>query len=111
MILATNRHALCCPVCERSVDRRSRQQRYCSNRCCNKARYKPAVRTNSARMGIDSGDGTNPPKTVNESNGLQEQKTESSLSWTCVNDVTWKLTDGLALAHSRIVRSVGRLLY
>jgi ribosomal protein L37AE/L43A len=61
MTLATNRHAFRCPVCERSVARRSRQQRYCGNRCRNKARYKPAVRTYSARLGIDSGDRTDPP--------------------------------------------------
>ena len=94
MILATNHRALRCPVCEHSVERRSRQQRYCGNRCRNKARYKPAVHTNSARLSIDSGDRTHPPKTVNENNNLQGQKTGSSLSWTCVNDVTWRLTDG-----------------
>jgi hypothetical protein len=94
MQLATNRHAFRCPVCERSVARRSRQQRYCGNRCRNRARYKPATRAYSARLGIDSGDRTDPPKTVIENNNLQGQKTGSSLSWTCVNDVTWKLTDG-----------------
>jgi hypothetical protein len=38
--LATNRHArVRCPVCERVVTRRSRQQRYCSPKCMRAANY------------------------------------------------------------------------
>ena len=61
-----------CEVCGHTVTRRSRQQRYCSDRC-----RQFALRENKARtafknsvLGQDTGRVTNPPKKSNGFNGL-----------------------------------------
>src|SRR5262245_27394366 len=66
-----------CPVCERSVKRRSRQQRYCSTRCMRQANY-----VRNAGSGLLLGQATalvrNPPKSSRQINELQWAKTRSS---------------------------------
>jgi hypothetical protein len=76
MTEAARRHApVRCPVCDRAVERQSRQQKYCSTRCRMKAfREKTPVPPGY------TGNVTNPPKSSNENNVLQWQKTGSSLS-------------------------------
>jgi len=66
-----------CEACGRTVRRRSRQQKYCSDRC-----RQFALRENNARtafknpvLGQDTGRVTNPPKKLNGFNGLQAAKT------------------------------------
>src|SRR5262249_60950736 len=62
-----------CEICGRTVVRRSRQQRFCSDRC-----RQFTLRENKARtafknpvLGQDTGRVTNPPKKSNGVNGLQ----------------------------------------
>jgi endogenous inhibitor of DNA gyrase (YacG/DUF329 family) len=69
-----------CAACGRAVMRRSRQHRYCSNRC---RQY--ALRENNARTAIknsaagqDTGRVTNPPKKVSGFNVLQTAKAGST---------------------------------
>jgi hypothetical protein len=73
--LASNKRRLKCPVCDRTVDRQSRQQNYCSTRC-----RKRAWREKIPGLTHDSGRGTNPHKSASENNVLQWPKTGSSLS-------------------------------
>jgi hypothetical protein len=64
-----------CPVCDRTVERKSRQQAYCSTRCRMKAFRDKTPVTPGCTGGV-----TNPPKSSNENNVLQWPKTGSSLS-------------------------------
>lgn len=73
--LASNKRRLRCPVCERTVERKSRQQEYCSTRCRMKA-----FREKTPPVSGYTGSVTNPPKSSNENNLLQWPKTGSSLS-------------------------------
>ena len=73
--LASNKRQFKCPVCERTIERKSRQQEYCSTRC-----RKRAWREKIPEVTHDSGRGTNPHKSVSENNVLQWPKTGSSLS-------------------------------
>ena len=73
--------SLSCGACGRRVSRKSRQQRYCSDRC---RQY--ASRENKARTAIknapgyqDSGPVTNPLFLLNQNNGLQGAKSGSSI--------------------------------
>jgi hypothetical protein len=70
-----------CPVCPRTVERRSRQQVYCSTRCRKRAgRRKP--RADAIKIPPRypySGHGTNHHNFSSENNVLQEPKTGSSL--------------------------------
>ncbi len=75
------------PTCGRRVKRRSRQQKYCSDRCRQMAhRYvvKPA-------LGKDTRDDRNPPKNVNVSNILRGTKSRSIL---IRNAVQTEFSDG-----------------
>ena len=70
-----------CAACRRRVARKSRQQKFCSDRCRDFARReKLAARSlkTSARYPY-SGQPTNPPKKESIINGLQRRKTGSSL--------------------------------
>jgi hypothetical protein len=73
--LASNKRRLKCPVCERTIERKSRQQNFCSTRC----RMRVFREKMPARSGYTGGV-TNPQKSSNENNVLQWPKTRSSLS-------------------------------
>ncbi len=63
------------PTCGQRVKRRSRRQKYCSDRCRQKVLHyavKPA-------LGRDTGDDRNPSKNVNVSNILHRTKSRSDL--------------------------------
>jgi hypothetical protein len=62
-----------CPVCGRSVERRARQQRFCSAQCKEKGRTR--VRKNF--LGRDTGAPTNPPKKSRNVNNVQGAKSGS----------------------------------
>lgn len=69
-----------CPVCARTVQRKSRQQLHCSTRCRKIAwREKSPVDALKKPPGYHPGGrGTNPNKSSNENNSLQQLKTGSS---------------------------------
>jgi hypothetical protein len=71
--LASNKRRFKCPVCERSVDRQSRQQQFCSPRCRSRA-----FREKTHPMTGCTGSVTDPPKISNENNILQWPKSRSS---------------------------------
>jgi len=89
---ATNKHeTFACGACGRRVARKSRQQRYCSDRCRDYAR-----RENKARTAIknsvgyqDSGQPTNPLVLCNKNNELQKQKTGSSVPLNVLGGYRW----------------------
>jgi len=66
-----------CERCGRKVERKSRQQRFCSGRCQEKAR----TRVRKAFLARDTGAPGEPPKKDNKLNALQRAKTVSS---TCI---------------------------
>lgn len=63
-----------CPNCARQVERKARQQKFCSSRCKEKARQ----RTRKAGLSQGTGAPTNPPKNINKINGFQPAKSWSS---------------------------------
>jgi hypothetical protein len=67
-------------MCGRTVKRRSRQQRYCSDRCRDFARRENNGRTaiKKSVLGQDTREPTNPPKKLNGFNGLQGAKSSSN---------------------------------
>jgi len=69
-----------CEACGRTVIRRSRQQRFCSDRCRDFARRENNARTafKTPTVGQDTGKPTNPPKKSNGINGLQAAKSGST---------------------------------
>jgi hypothetical protein len=69
-----------CEACGRTVARRSRQQRFCSDRCRDSARRENNARTafKNPVEGQDTGKPTNPPKKSNGFNGLQAAKSGSN---------------------------------
>lgn len=88
----TNRfEAVSCRACGRRVARKSRQQRYCGDRC---RQY--ALRENKARTAIknasgypDSGRVTNPLFLLNRNNRLQARKSGSSLPLNVLGGYRW----------------------
>ncbi len=89
---ATNRfESLRCAACGRSVKRKSRQQRYCSDRCRdfgrreNKART--AIKNSSGYQG--SGQPTNPLFFSNKNNVLQGRKSGSSIPFNVLGGYRW----------------------
>jgi hypothetical protein len=78
-LLASNRNArVRCPVCERVVARRSRQQRYCSPKCMRAANY--ARKAGSGQLlGQDTALIRDPHKSLSKNNSVQTAKTGSSL--------------------------------
>src|SRR5262245_10929379 len=87
-----------CPVCERSVERRSRQQRYCSRRCMKAANY--ARKAGSGELlGHDTALGPNPHKSANKINELQR--------FMCANGLAEKFgwrRHRLANARNRLIK-------
>jgi endogenous inhibitor of DNA gyrase (YacG/DUF329 family) len=77
--LASNKRPLKCPVCERIVGRRARQQVFCSTQCRKRAaRERTAGALKITARYPHSGCGTHPHKSSNENNNLQQPKTGSS---------------------------------
>ena len=73
-------HPVRCQVCERIVERQSRQQVYCSTRCRMRAsRKSPADALKKSAGYPYSGRVTNPHKFESENNILQLPKTGSSV--------------------------------
>jgi predicted nucleic acid-binding Zn ribbon protein len=69
--LAVHRRAKVeCPACGRTVERKARHQRFCSDRCKEKGRQ----RTRKAFLGQDTGAPTHPYKLTNKNKGMQSQK-------------------------------------
>jgi len=98
-----------CERCGRKVERKSRQQRYCSGRCQEKAR----TRVRKAFLARDTGAPWKPPKKDNKLNALQRAKTLSSHRILAPADVlavevfdrTWKpaiSSGGIAIEVSRL---------
>jgi len=69
-----------CEACGRTVARRSRQQKYCSDRCRDFARRENNARTafKNPVVGQDTGKRTNPFKKSNGFNGLHGAKSRST---------------------------------
>jgi hypothetical protein len=85
-----------CAACGRTVRRKSRQQRYCSDRCRVYAQRENARSQINARtaikhpvMGQDSGSVTNPPKKLCENNDLQGAKSGSSIPLNMLGGYRW----------------------
>jgi len=74
--LATHRNTpVVCESCGRSVQRAARQQRFCSDRCREKARE----RVRKAGLSADTGAPATPPKLESKNNDLPTGRTGSSL--------------------------------
>jgi len=81
MTLASSKRRFRCPVCERTVERKSRTQTYCSAKCMRKGNY--ARKAGSGLLlGQDTALVPTPHKSPNENKVLQWPKTGSSLSRT-----------------------------
>ena len=61
-----------CRACGRPVERGARQQRFCSTRC--RKRDWGKKRCRKAGLAPDAGGATNPPKKLNQVNGVQGAK-------------------------------------
>jgi len=77
--LATNKRRLTCPVCDRTVERKSRTQNYCSAKCMRKGNYTRKVDSGEL-LGGDTALIPTPRKSSHENNVLQWPQTGSSLS-------------------------------
>lgn len=78
MRAANRKIAVRCPICDRVVERQSRQQVYCSPKCMRKSNY--ARKAGSGELlGHDTALVPNPHKSSNENNVLQWPKTGPSL--------------------------------
>ena len=91
-----------CAACGRTVSRKSRQQRYCSDRCRVYAQRESARSQINARtaiknsvVGQDSGSVTNPPKKSCENNSLQEAKSGSSIPFNILGGYRWPSSIGV----------------
>ena len=85
-----------CAACGRTVKRKSRQQRYCSDRCRVYAQRENARSQINARtairnpvVGHDSGSVTNPPKKSCQNNSLQGSKSGSSIPLNVLGGYRW----------------------
>jgi endogenous inhibitor of DNA gyrase (YacG/DUF329 family) len=81
--LASSKRRFKCRICERLVDRKSRQQNYCSTKCRLRAwrEKSPAEALKKDARYPYSGGETNPSKFDNKNNILQWRKTGSGLSF------------------------------
>lgn len=77
--LAPNKRRLKCQVCDRTVERKSRTQNYCSAKCMRKGNYARKVDSGEL-LGGDTALILTPHKSSNENNVLQWPKSGSSLS-------------------------------
>jgi hypothetical protein len=84
-----------CQACGRGVKRKSRQQRYCSDRCRNYAHRNAPSQINgrtaikNASGYLDSGRVTNPFFLCNKNNGLQVRKSRSSIPLNVLGGYRW----------------------
>jgi hypothetical protein len=78
---ATRDSAVLCP-CGRRVKRRSRAQKFCSDKCRQRARREKTVRDGGQKIGQGGSTRpvTNPPKNCRVFNGLQGAKSRTSPS-------------------------------
>jgi hypothetical protein len=86
-----------CSACGRTVRRKSRQQRYCSDRCRVYAQRENKARTaiKNPVVGQDSGSVTNPPKKSCENNSLQGAKSGSSIPFNILGGYRWPNSIGV----------------
>ena len=91
-----------CQACGRGVKRKSRQQRYCSDRCRVYAHRENAAGQINGRAAIknpaeyqDSGPVTDPLVLSNKYNGLQEQKSGSSIPLNVLGGYRWRNAVGV----------------
>ena len=94
--IVTNRfETFRCQACGRSVKRKSRQQRFCSDRCRNYAHRNDPSQINGCRAirnasgYLDSGRVTNPLFLRNKNNGLQGRKSGSSIPLNVLGGHHW----------------------
>jgi hypothetical protein len=80
MIAVHRTDPVCCPVCDKKVERRSRQQRYCSPRCKRSANRKAVYALKKSARYPYSGQGDASLKSARQNNGLQRPETGSSVS-------------------------------
>jgi hypothetical protein len=80
-----------CSACGRKVARKSRQQRYCSDRCRDYARRENKARTaiRNPVVGQDTAKPTNPHFLSNKSNGPQGAKSGSSIPLNVLGGYRW----------------------
>ena len=80
-----------CVACGRTVSRKSRQQRYCSDRCRDYARRENKARTaiKNPVVGQDTGQPTNPHFLSNKNNGLRGAKSGSSVPLNVLGGYRW----------------------
>jgi hypothetical protein len=80
-----------CSACGRKVARKSRQQRYCSDRCRDYARRENKARTaiKNPVVGQDTAKPTNPHFLSNKNNGLQGAKSGSSIPLNVLGGYRW----------------------
>jgi hypothetical protein len=86
-----------CSACGRKVARKSRQQRYCSDRCRDYARRENKARTaiKNPVVGQDTGQPTNPHFLSNKNNGLQVAKSGSSIPLNILGGYRWSNSIGV----------------
>jgi hypothetical protein len=79
--LASSKRQFKCPICERTAERKSRTQVYCSAKCMRRANYgkPPAGALENGPRNPHSPHVLTPHKISNENNILQWPKTRSSL--------------------------------
>ena len=92
----TNKYeTFACGACGRRVARKSRQQRFCSDRCRNYAHRNDPSQINgctaikNASGYLDSGRVTNPLFSCNKNNGLQGRKSGSSIPLNVLGGYRW----------------------
>jgi hypothetical protein len=80
-----------CVACGRTVSRKSRHQRYCSDRCRDYARRENKARTaiKNPVVGQDAAKPTNPHFLSNKNNGLQGAKSGSSIPLNVLGGYRW----------------------
>ena len=104
-----------CPMCGRRVDRRMRKQRFCSQRCRQKAHYADNVRTGvfSGTLGRDAALPTRPPKKACDVNALQEAKPGSSLPLNLLGGYRWPAatTVNLVVVRAIIRAEIGETFF
>jgi len=88
----TNRfEAVSCEACGRKVKRKSRQQKFCSDRCRDFARRENNARTASKNpvLGQDTGKPTNPHKLSHKNNEVHGAKSGSSIPLNVLGGYRW----------------------
>lgn len=111
--MVTKFEAVKCQACGRSVKRQARQQKFCSDRCRDYARRANKARTaiKNSIVGHDSPKPTNPLFLSNKNNGLQGQKSRSSVPLNMLGGYRWPNAAGIDGELSRkIIRAeIGEL--